>query len=109
MNAKISVCASRLFDVKSLLIFINETQVGCYTVVKISLIYIASYQNVILLFVCTKLHTFPSLSSEKFLCFLNMSLIFSTISYYMCSCGSVVNHCVSSAKVVGSIPREHTY
>ncbi len=23
------------------------------------------------------------------------------------SCGSVVEHCVSSAKVVGSIPREH--
>ncbi len=27
----------------------------------------------------------------------------------VCSCGSVVEHCVSSAKVVGSIPREHTY
>ncbi len=26
-----------------------------------------------------------------------------------CSCGSVVEHCVSSAKVVGSIPREHMY
>ncbi len=26
-----------------------------------------------------------------------------------CSCGSVVEHCVSSSKVVGSIPREHTY
>ncbi len=26
-----------------------------------------------------------------------------------CSCGSVVEHCVSSAKLVGSIPREHTY
>ncbi len=26
-----------------------------------------------------------------------------------CSCGSVVEHCVSSAKAVGSIPREHTY
>ncbi len=26
-----------------------------------------------------------------------------------CSCGSVVEHCVSSAKVVGSISREHTY
>ncbi len=26
-----------------------------------------------------------------------------------CSCGSVVKHCVSSAKVVGSIPREHMY
>ncbi len=25
------------------------------------------------------------------------------------SCGSVVEHCVSGAKVVGSIPREHTY
>ncbi len=25
----------------------------------------------------------------------------------MCSCGSVVEHCVSSVKVVGSIPREH--
>ncbi len=25
------------------------------------------------------------------------------------SCGSVVEHCVSSATVVGSIPREHTY
>ncbi len=24
-----------------------------------------------------------------------------------CSCGSVVEHCVSSAKVLGSIPREH--
>ncbi len=24
-------------------------------------------------------------------------------------CGSVVEHCVSSAKVVGSIPREHIY
>ncbi len=27
----------------------------------------------------------------------------------MCSCGSVVEHCVSSAKVVGSTPRKHTY
>ncbi len=27
----------------------------------------------------------------------------------MCSCGSVVEHCVCSAKVVGLIPREHTY
>ncbi len=27
----------------------------------------------------------------------------------MCSHGSVVEHCVSSAKVVGSTPREHTY
>ncbi len=26
-----------------------------------------------------------------------------------CSCGSVVEHCVSSVKVVGSIPREHMY
>ncbi len=26
-----------------------------------------------------------------------------------CSCGSVVEHCLSSAKVVGSIPREHTH
>ncbi len=26
-----------------------------------------------------------------------------------CSCGSVVEHCVSSAKIVGLIPREHTY
>ncbi len=26
-----------------------------------------------------------------------------------CSCGSVIEHCVSSTKVVGSIPREHTY
>ncbi len=26
-----------------------------------------------------------------------------------CSCGSVVEHCVSGLKVVGSIPREHTY
>ncbi len=26
-----------------------------------------------------------------------------------CSCGSVVEHCVSSTKVVGSIPREHMY
>ncbi len=26
-----------------------------------------------------------------------------------CSCGSVVEHCVSSTKDVGSIPREHTY
>ncbi len=25
-----------------------------------------------------------------------------------CSCGSVVEHCVSNAKVVGSIPRVHT-
>ncbi len=28
---------------------------------------------------------------------------------WYCSCGSVVEHCVSSAKVVGSIPREHIY
>ncbi len=27
----------------------------------------------------------------------------------MCSCGSVVEHYVSSTKVVGLIPREHTY
>ncbi len=27
----------------------------------------------------------------------------------LCSCGSVIEQCVSSAKVVGSIPREHTY
>ncbi len=26
-----------------------------------------------------------------------------------CSCGSVVEHCVSNAKVVGSIPSEHMY
>ncbi len=26
-----------------------------------------------------------------------------------CSCGSVVEHCVSSTNVMGSIPREHTY
>ncbi len=26
---------------------------------------------------------------------------------FLCSCGSVVEHCVSSAKVVGLIPREH--
>ncbi len=25
------------------------------------------------------------------------------------SCGSVVEHCVSSTKVVGSVPREHVY
>ncbi len=31
------------------------------------------------------------------------------VSVKMCSCGSVVEHCVSSAKVVGSIPREHMY
>ncbi len=31
------------------------------------------------------------------------------ITLCMCSCGSVVEHCVSSAKVVCSIPREHTY
>ncbi len=30
-------------------------------------------------------------------------------TFTLCSCGSVVEHCVSSAKVVGSIPREHTY
>ncbi len=28
--------------------------------------------------------------------------------YNPCSCGSVVEHCVSSTKVVGSIPREHS-
>ncbi len=28
---------------------------------------------------------------------------------HSCSCGSVVEHCVSSAKIVDSIPREHTY
>ncbi len=28
---------------------------------------------------------------------------------HICSCGSVVEHCVSSARVVGSIPREYTY
>ncbi len=27
----------------------------------------------------------------------------------LCSCGSVVEHCVSSVKVVGSFPREHMY
>ncbi len=31
-----------------------------------------------------------------------------TIVKIMCPCGSVVEHCISSAKVVGSIPREHT-
>ncbi len=30
-------------------------------------------------------------------------------SVCVCSCGSVVEHCVSSAKVVSSIPREHSY
>ncbi len=39
----------------------------------------------------------PKLNVLSFLCFVK------------CSCGSVVEHCVSSAKVVGSIPREHTY
>ncbi len=33
----------------------------------------------------------------------------SPLSIYQYPCGSVVEHCVSSAKVVGSIPREHTY
>ncbi len=28
---------------------------------------------------------------------------------WVCSCGSVVDHCFSSTKVVGSIPRKHTY
>ncbi len=42
------------------------------------------------------------------------SAILESITYinkhvHMCSCGSVVEHCVSSAKVVGSNPREHTY
>ncbi len=32
-----------------------------------------------------------------------------SLYYVNCSCGSVVEHCVSSAKVVGSIPREHMY
>ncbi len=27
----------------------------------------------------------------------------------ICSCGSMVEHCINSAKVVGSIPRQHTY
>ncbi len=35
--------------------------------------------------------------------------IFSDDYVYQCSCGSVVEHCVISAKVVGSIPSEHTY
>ncbi len=29
------------------------------------------------------------------------------VIYIYISCGSVVGHCVTSAKVVGSIPREH--
>ncbi len=29
--------------------------------------------------------------------------------FVACSCGSVVEHCIMSANVVGSIPREHTY
>ncbi len=39
------------------------------------------------------------------------TLFFSLLinSLHDCSCGSVVEHCVSSAKVVGSIPREHMY
>ncbi len=36
-------------------------------------------------------------------------LIWSLIIWSHGSCGSVVEHCVSSAKVVGSIPREHMY
>ncbi len=37
--------------------------------------------------------------------------VFSSHNHYwiMCSCGSVVEHCVSSAKVVGLILREHMY
>ncbi len=38
-----------------------------------------------------------------------VSLIRLSIYLSICSCGSVVEHCVSSAKVVGSIPREHTF
>ncbi len=30
-----------------------------------------------------------------------------SVCVFACSCGSVVEHCVSSAKVVGSIPRTH--
>ncbi len=29
------------------------------------------------------------------------------LNIQLCSCGSVVEHCISSAKVVDSIPREH--
>ncbi len=31
----------------------------------------------------------------------------SELTIFLCTCGSVVWHCVSSAKVVGLIPREH--
>ncbi len=38
-----------------------------------------------------------------------ISTVFCHGEKQQCSCGSVVEHCVSNAKVVGSIPREHTY
>ncbi len=40
-----------------------------------------------------------------FKCFLHLKLFFKCT--IQCSCGSVVEHCVSSTKVVGSNPREH--
>ncbi len=44
---------------------------------------------------------------HSFYIFLYLKFIF--LSFAMCSYGSVVEHCVNGAKVVGSIPREHTY
>ncbi len=37
------------------------------------------------------------------------TVMISAFPNQLCSCGSVVEHCVSIAKFVGSIPREHTY
>ncbi len=44
-----------------------------------------------------------------FVTFFSLFLIFTSFGnlLHLCSCGLVVEHCVSSAKVVGSIPRDH--
>ncbi len=42
-------------------------------------------------------------------CIMHLMLLCTLKMFKKCSCGSVVEHCVSSAKVVGLIPREHMY
>ncbi len=48
----------------------------------------------------------------SWICYLSININTKRINLFLCSCVPVaqwLEHCVSSAKVVGSIPREHTY
>ncbi len=51
----------------------------------------------------------PSFKRKQLCCKYLLTTASGICKLLLCSCGSVVEHCVSSAKVVCLIPREHTY